>query len=182
MQAHAGLRKNGHNSIKVENQDPPVRSGRTRRLLLVKIRQNPHTMLLHPRRDPRHRQPSSAHELRASSFHLHLETRLAPKESNKPCQSRHERIVKQSQVRLLRDEVDLVQSTPDTHNRKLHRLLKPRLHTGDTAGHGALAVSPNQYHLRLPVRVNHGQRLAACVELGFCCLVLEQRERYDVNI
>ena len=75
-----------------------------------------------------------------------------------------------------------MQSTPYTHNQKIHRLLKIRLHTGNTAGHGVIAVSPNQYQLRLPVSVNHSKRSATCLELDFFRLVLKQRERYDVNI
>ena len=76
----------------------------------------------------------------------------------------------------------MVKSTPDMYNRKLHRLLKSRLRTIEKDGRGALAVSPNWCPLWLPVRVNHSQCSAKCVELGLCRLILQQRELYEVNI
>ena len=93
-----------------------------------------------------------------------------------------EGIIRQRHVLTLRDEVDLVQSTPDAHDWMLCCLFKARLHTGDTPRHRTLPVSTNSGELGAPHWINYVQNLGAEVELGLSGLVDKQRNCDDVNI
>ena len=104
------------------------------------------------------------------------------KVGNQTDQGQYKLIVAQSLMLLLRDEVYLVQSTPDAHDRMLCRLFKPLLHTRDTARHRALPVSTNRHTLGVPHWVNHVNNFGEQVELVFCGLVDEQRNFNDMNI
>ena len=83
---------------------------------------------------------------------------------------------------MLRNEVDVVQSTPDAHNTMLCRLFKPRFHTIDTARHCAIPVSINRHELGATHWFNNFQNSEAQVELDLCVLVDDHLNCNDMNI
>lgn len=101
-------------------------------------------MRLRPRSDAPHWQPSSVKELQTSRFHLCLGILRAAKVGDQTRQRLYKCIIRESHVLSLRDEIDLMQSTPDVHYKMLCSLFQVRLNPGDKPHHTTLPVSTNE--------------------------------------